>query len=143
MNRVERKRRKGFTLMEVLLVMAILIILASLVTVGYQAIQSGAKEDSARTQIKTFEQACMIYMNDVGNLPNDLSELRIEPQGTDDWRGPYLEKDVPNDPWKNPYNYSTTQDQYGQWQPVISSNGKDGQQGTEDDISNNVAGTGN
>lgn len=124
--------------MEVLLVMAILIIMASLVTVGYQQIRKNASRDGAKAQIKQLEQACMLFQGDVGRLPQSLDELRNQPQGLsqDIWRGPYFDAEIPTDPWQQPYVLETTTDEYNNPRPMIYSYGPDMQKGTQDDISN-------
>lgn len=129
------RRRKGFTLLEVLLVMAILIIMVSVVTVGYNAIQRNAKMDGARMAISQIEKACMAYQLDVGNLPTQLTDLAQQPQGipAGKWRGPYLEQ-IPVDPWGNQYSYNTTTVN-NLMKPVISSNGQNSAD-PSDDISN-------
>ena len=143
--RPHNRRRGGFTLMEVLLVMAILIILASLVTVGYQQIRKNMQSDGARAQIKQLEQACNLYLGDVGQLPNSLQDLRQPPQGVgaDKWRGPYLDTEVPTDPWSNNYVLEQSEDQFKNPRVLIYSMGPDLQQGTADDITNAPQGSGN
>lgn len=133
------RRRRGFTLMEVLLVMAILIVLGSLVTYSFITIRKNAMEDAARVQIKALESACGQYQLHVGKMPTTLTDLRARPQGLanpDQWRGPYLQDDVPLDPWGGQYQYEVSTDSYGNLRPVISSNGSDGVKGTADDLSN-------
>lgn len=136
--RQRSRRRSGFTLMEVLLVMAILIILASLVTVGYQQIRRNTQADGAKAQIKQLEQACNLYLGDVGQLPTSLQDLRQPPQGAgaDKWRGPYLDQEVPKDPWSNNYVLEQSTDNFNNPRVLIYSMGPDLQQGTADDISN-------
>jgi general secretion pathway protein G len=133
-------RRKGFTLLEVLLVMAILIILASVVTISYTAIQRNSQADGARMNIRVLEQACKTYQLDVGRLPQTLQELIVQPQNVPagKWRGPYLqETQVPLDPWGQEYQYSTV-NMNGLMEPQIVSAGADMQPQTADDISNTV-----
>ena len=134
-----KKSKRGFTLMEILLVMAILIVLGSLVTFSFITIRKNSMEDACRLQIKAFEGSCDQYFNDVGQMPTQLTDLRNQPQNLavpEKWRGPYLEEDVPPDPWGNQYEMSVSTDQYGNPLPVITSNGTDGVKGTADDISN-------
>ncbi len=140
--RIQRRRhnRHGFTLMEVLLVMAILVIMAGLVTYSYLTIQQNAQADHANNQINVFESAIERYQLDLGAPPNTLEELRVAPQGLSNpkkWRGPYLGSDVPVDPWGQAYQYEPTGvDSLGNPKPTISSAGADRAPGTEDDISN-------
>lgn len=135
-----RRNRRGFTLMEVLLVMAILVIMASLVTFSYITIQKNAQSDHAMNQINVFKSAIDRYMMDMGAPPQTLEELRYAPQGLENpkkWRGPYVDQDIPNDPWQQPYQYDANAvDEYNNSRPVISSAGPDRTPGSQDDISN-------
>lgn len=134
-----RGRRSGFTLMEVLLVLAILVILGSMVGIFINAMQKGAYEDIARSQISMFDGPLGAYRLHVGSYPSTTQGLAalIAPsadlRNPAKWRGPYLSKqEIPNDPWDNPYQYELVgSEQYHIW-----SWGADGASGTEDDISN-------
>jgi general secretion pathway protein G len=133
-----RRRRRGFTLMEVLLVLAILVILGSMVGFFIAGMQRGAYEDLARTQIGMFSNQLDVYRLHVGSYPNTnqgLQALRMPPADLTNpqkWRGPYSQKDIPMDPWGNPYQYELVgPEQYRIW-----SMGPDGVSGTEDDVSN-------
>ena len=105
----ERARTDGFTLVELLVVLAILGMLAALV--GPQVLNQlgGAKSKSAAIQIRDFEQALELYKLDVGRFPREgdgLQALVRQPSGAKGWNGPYLKKDqVPDDPWGNSYEY--------------------------------------
>ena len=105
----ERARTDGFTLVELLVVLAILGMLAALV--GPQVLNQlgGAKSKSAAIQIRDFEQALELYKLDVGRFPREgdgLQALVRQPSGAKGWNGPYLKKDqVPDDPWGNAYEY--------------------------------------
>ena len=104
-----RRRVSGFTLVELLVVLAILGMLAALV--GPQVLNQlgGAKSKSATIQIRDFEQALELYKLDVGRFPRSgegLEALVRQPSGAKGWNGPYLKKDeLPMDPWGNPYEY--------------------------------------
>jgi general secretion pathway protein G len=133
------RRRRGFTLMEILLVLAILVILGALVTVGYSKIRQNALIDSAKTQISTLEAGVELYQIDVGRYPSGdsgLEALYIQPSDAPPgkWRGPYLKgTQLPLDPWNNPYNYQVIDDPTDQ-RFEITSNGPDGQPSTDDDV---------
>jgi len=138
-NRTKRRRRAGFTLMEILLVLAILVVLGSLVTFGYVTIQRNAMMDSAKTQIRMFEQAVDMYRLDVGKYPSGdqgLQALRLQPPDApvNKWRGPYIQVEIPTDPWGNPYQYQEITDSLNQPSFEVISNGPDGANGTADDI---------
>jgi general secretion pathway protein G len=136
--RRRRTRRSGFTLMEVLLVLAILVILGSMVGVFFAGMQKQGYEKAAKSQIQSFEKLLDLYRLDVGTYPTTNQGLQaVRTQPTDlsrpeKWKGPYAQKDIPLDPWGNPYRYEFT----GGTMPRISSDGEDLQAGTEDDISN-------
>lgn len=130
-NRVERKKRAlGFTLVELLVVLAILGMLAALV--GPQVLNQlgGAKSKSAAIQISDLEQALEIYKLDVGRFPTTsqgLEALVRQPSGVKGWNGPYLKKgELPQDPWGNAYDYRH-RGQNGF--PEITSLGADGRPG--------------
>jgi len=130
------RRRRGFTLMEVLLVLAILVILGSFVTVGYVQLQKRANIDAARGQIGMLESAVDLYTLGVGTPPSTqqgLEALRVAPSDLRNprkWAGPYIKEQLPFDPWGQPYQYEQIDSEtYKIW-----SNGPDGQQGNEDDI---------
>ena len=98
----------GFSLLELLVVLAIMGLLMSLV--GPQVLNQlgGAKSKTAMIQIKDFEQALEMYSLDVGNYPSTtdgLEALIRKPSGADGWNGPYLKGDIPKDPWKKEYLY--------------------------------------
>ena len=132
------RRVSGFTLVELLVVLAILGMLAALV--GPQVLNQlgGAKSKSATIQIRDFEQALELYKLDVGRFPRSgegLEALVRQPSGAKGWNGPYLKKDeLPMDPWGNPYEYRVS----GSKVEIISY-GADGRAGGSDedaDVSN-------
>jgi len=130
------RRRRGFTLMEVLLVLAILVVLGSMVTVGYMQIQKNANRDAAKGQIGLLEDAVQLYALNVGTCPTTqqgLLALREAPSDLKNaakWAGPYLSEELPIDPWGQAYQY----EQISAEEFKIWSNGPDGQQGSEDDV---------
>jgi general secretion pathway protein G len=135
------RRRDGFTLIEVLLVMAILVVLASLAAVNIGSARRKAKIDAAKSQVGMFKTPLQMYELAIGSYPTTaqgLDALRTAPSdlpNASKWDGPYLESPVPLDPWENAYQYvapgTHNTDSFDVW-----SNGPDGQSGTEDDIGN-------
>lgn len=140
---IENKRRSprqaGFTLMELLVVLAILGLLMSLV--GPQVLNQlgGAKTKTAAIQIKDLEQALEMYKLDVGRFPSTgegLAALVDKPASSTGWNGPYLKSDVPLDPWNREYHYKYPGERgeldifsYGQ-------NGTPGGEGEDADVGN-------
>lgn len=105
--RVKRIDDKGFTLIELLVVMIILGLLAALVGPKFFSQVGKAKTKTAKTQIELFGTALDTLRLDVGRYPatdEGLEALRSDP-GMKNWDGPYLPKNVPMDPWQNPYIY--------------------------------------
>lgn len=137
---VNRRTRRGFSLIELLLVLVILAVLAAVVAPRFAQRGEQARETAARTDIATLENALDTFEVDNGRYPTTeqgLNALLQQPSGlADSWRGPYLRRsDLPRDPWGNPYvyRYPGQQNQHGF---DLYSRGADGQDGTEDDITN-------
>lgn len=124
---------KGFTLTELLVVLVIIGLLASLVgPVLYQRINP-AKQSVAQAQIENFMTALDSYFMDVGKFPSQqqgLSALRVRQEGEPKWNGPYLKKDIPGDPWGNPFLYRSPGRNGGY---EVVSYGADGKEGGESD----------
>lgn len=103
--RVGRKgRSNGFTLMEILLVVVIIGLLASLIFPNLMGRYERSKEEIAKAQVELLSSAVQAFILDLGRCPKNLQEL-IQ---SDDprWRGPYLsKKEVPKDPWNRDYQY--------------------------------------
>ena len=123
----------GFTLLEVLLVLVILVVLGTMVAVNVSGTQDNADKNAARGQVGIFKRAIDLYRFDVKKYPESLEDLVKEPgdsTSADRWSGPYLDSSkVPLDPWDNEYEYEADTSSYRVW-----SNGPDGQDGSDDDI---------
>ncbi len=137
--RPESAGQGGFTLMELLVVLAILGLLMSLVGPRVLNQLGGAKTKTAAIQIKDLEQALEMYKLDVGKFPSTsegLVALVTKPAGSTGWNGPYLKSDVPLDPWNREYQYKYPGERaeldifsYGQ-------NGTPGGEGEDADVGN-------
>jgi general secretion pathway protein G len=101
--------RRGFTLVELLLVLVILGVLAAIVIPKFSGRTQQAKEQAAVTQISTFRTALDAFEVDNGYYPKGragLQDLIVQPRDAQNWRGPYLQTDrVPQDPWGGEYVY--------------------------------------
>ena len=119
----------GFTLLELLVVVAIIGLLAGYVGPQYFGQLGKAEVKAARAQIDALDKALDQYRLDVGRYPTTeqgLSALVTKPTGNSRWAGPYLKKDVPADPWGKPYIYKSPGD-HGEYD--LSSLGRDGRPG--------------
>jgi general secretion pathway protein G len=129
----QRTKRKGFTLMELLIVLVIVGLLAALVGPTLYKRINPAKASIARTQMENFMAALDGYFIDTGSFPSaqhGLAALRTQPPSERLWNGPYLKKEIPKDPWGNAYIYRAPGRNGGF---EILSYGKDGVEGGEGD----------
>lgn len=99
---------RGFTLLELLVVMVIIGLLVGYVAPRYFAQLGKSEINAAHAQIDALETALDIYRLDMGSYPDQdlaLQALVQQPENNPRWKGPYLEKSIPLDPWGQPYNY--------------------------------------
>jgi len=102
------QKRSGFTLLELLVVIVIIGLLAGYVAPRYFAQVGRSEVQVARAQIDAFEKALDQYRLDTNHYPSaeqGLDALTAKPANENGWRGPYLKKAAPNDPWGRPYVY--------------------------------------
>ena len=106
---VVRRRRGGFTLLELLVVIVIIGLLAAYVGPKYFSQLGKSEVTVAKAQIEAFDKSLDTYRLDVGRYPNaeeGLNALMAAPPSAGaKWNGPYLKKGVPLDPWGNAYQY--------------------------------------
>ncbi len=103
-----KRNKRGFTLIELLIVMIILALLGALVGPRMFSKIGSSKQGAAKAQISLFETALDTYRLDMGKFPTSdqgLAVLREKPDSEDNWDGPYLAKEIPVDPWGEPYVY--------------------------------------
>jgi len=106
--RAGRSHTRGFTLLELLVVVVIIGLLAGLVAPRYFDSVSKSKSKIAKAQIESLDKALDQYRLDVGSYPTaeqGLGALNTQPSGVARWQGPYLKKALPADPWGNDYAY--------------------------------------
>jgi general secretion pathway protein G len=99
---------KGFTLLELLVVVVIIGLLAAYVGPKYFSQIGKSEQAVAKSQVEAFSRALATYRLDVGDFPTTeqgLAALVVKPEGVVKWNGPYLDRAVPNDPWGRPYTY--------------------------------------
>jgi general secretion pathway protein G len=123
--------------MEVLLVLVILVVLASLAVNVFSGTQERADRNAAAAQIGMYKSAIQMYRLDTRQYPSDLEELITKPSDAalaNRWGGPYMDK-IAKDPWENDYRFAApgkhNADSFDVW-----SVGPDGQDGSADDIGN-------
>lgn len=128
------RNSNAFTLMELLIVLAIIALLAGIVAPNFFRKEEQAKARTTKAQIELLVQALDQFRLDTGRYPSTsegLQSLRSNP-GIEGWDGPYLRKEtIPDDGWKRPYIYRSP-GQHGDFD--ILSYGKDGSEGGGDDI---------
>lgn len=131
---------RGFTILELLLVLAILAVLAGIVASRFSGQSQAAKVKAAKTQLSNINLSLNRFEIDLGRYPTSSEGLRVliekPSDGAKAWGGPYLDSNVvPPDQWGNPWNYRQPgqhrTDSYDLW-----SNGPDGREGGGDDVAN-------
>jgi general secretion pathway protein G len=132
--RTRPRARSGFTLIEILVVIAVIAVLAALVAPNVFRHVGAAKDAAARSQMEMLGAALDAYRLDNGRYPSMAQGLaalwvqpNVEPRPAN-WRGPYLRKPAPPDPWGSPYLYAYPGEQNTHGYDLLS-RGADGQPG--------------
>ena len=126
-----KTKNQGFTLLELLVVMVIIGLLAGYVGPKYFEQIGKSENKTAKAQIDALGKALDQYRIDTGRYPSSeqgLSALYKKPSNEPKWSGPYLKKNIPNDPWDKPYIFKSP-GEHGDYD--LYTLGKDGQLGGE------------
>jgi general secretion pathway protein G len=124
-------RRSGFTLLELLLVLAILVVLGGIVLMNYGGVQADANVSATITQLNSLKQSIQMYQIRMNALPKAIDELKDGPSDSSKkgkWTGPIIDR-VPDDAWGNPISYTLKGNSF-----ELRSGGLDGQLNTDDDL---------
>lgn len=140
---MSRKRKAhgseaGFTLLELLVVLAILALLAGLVAPRVMGYFTTAKRETAEIQIRRLSTILEYYRLDTGRYPTAAEGLRAlveRPAGAERWNGPYLEGGLPLDPWGHPYVYRAPADGAPYEILSLGADGRPGGEGEDADVS--------
>ncbi len=129
---------KGFTLLELLVVLGIIAMLAGIVGPQVMKHMGASKTKAAKVQVEDLSAALDMYKLDVGKYPTTeqgLTALVEKPSDSKRWNGPYLRKiNVPQDPWIQPYHY-TSPGQHGKFDLYsYGADEKEGGEGEDQDI---------
>lgn len=135
MNRSFRKNcrpdRRGFTLLELLLVLSILVVIGGIVLVNIGGAQKEANANATTTQLNSLKSNIQMYQIRMNGLPETLDQLRDGPSDASKkakWVAPII-TEIPKDAWGNDLVYSVNGNEF-----EIRSGGIDGQVNTDDDL---------
>jgi len=124
---------RGFTIIELLIVMAILGMLAVMVAPNLFNQADSARRDAVLSQISSLGSALDAYRLDIGQYPDSLEGLVRDSSSRSTWNGPYIRGELPVDPWGNDYQYESDGRDYSLMS--YGADGRDGGEGNDADIS--------
>lgn len=113
MENIHKHSKDGFTLIEILIAVAIVLIMGAVVVPGFLKYRRNAQKTAAQSTIRALETAINQFSVETGQYPTNLKDLVKKPAGDEivakKWDGPYIKgNDVPADPWNNRYQYNLT-----------------------------------
>ncbi len=133
------KKDHGFTLVELMLVIIIIGVLVAMVAPRLTGRSRQAREAATQADINAHLSAALdLFELDNGRFPTTaegMEALRTAPPGVHRWKGPYLKRPIPTDPWGRPYIYRSP-GQHNREDYDLFSHGPDGVEGNKDDITN-------
>ena len=131
-----RRNQRGFTLVEMIVVIAIIGVLATVVVIRYSGQTDQAKVAAARAHLSQFESAIISFQSQNGRVPTSLTELVERPSNAISWpEGGYLKsKSVPKDPWGHEYLYRVNGRRFEV--VCLGADGQEGGEGVDADLSN-------
>ena len=135
-----RHRQRGYTLVELLVVLAILGLLVAIAAPRLMKYLGSAKVDTAKVQIERLGSVLDLYRLEVGRYPTEqqgLTALVDRPAQADKWNGPYLKnRDALTDPWGRPYGYRSP-GEHGEYDLYsLGADGREGGDGEDRDVTN-------
>lgn len=129
-----KQKQRGFTMIELMVVLVILVLLVSMIVPNIVGKSDSAKVSKAQIDIATIEPYLDEFYLDMGRYPTSEEGLKVlfkAPDSDEDkWKGPYTKKPIPNDPWDNPYHYEQPGTHSGQPYDIWSY-GRDNAEGGE------------
>ena len=130
--RASLRKLGGYSLIELLVVLVIMGLLVGLVGPRLFSRVDSSKVETAETQVRMLKAAMQTFRLDMGRYPTTdegLKALSINSASSERWNGPYLEEELPLDPWGNPYAYKDTAENFQGF--ALYSKGADGVEGGE------------
>lgn len=103
----QEHKKAGFTMIEVLLVVAIIGILAAIAVPRLGGRMEASQISATKSAISSIGSALDLYELDNGKYPSSLQDLIKQPGSASSWKGPYLKKGLPKDPWGNAFIYQS------------------------------------
>lgn len=128
-------RSSGFTLVEIVIVIALIGLILAVVANRIMGSQKRAEYKLAQTQLQTLSGKIEQYQSDVGALPDSLNQLITAPVNTSGWLGPYSRSEELQDPWHHPIDYRRPGDEGRAYQLTsLGADGKAGGEGVDKDM---------